>query len=621
MITIFMSSSPHNRRSEGYEVDKRQDPSLSAEEFEKFQKKRPSKKPLRPWSGQLLAAKLEALGNDRSWIQRHPSQKNSRSYIRNQWEMEGNGMSPISGRTQSDPRAETYKQPTEKLPDAEIPPRVPIRQDYSNLIPKRRTPELSQPLNTVSRTRHVAFETESSDHGATLPPAPPSPPATMRSETSESLPAIDVNPGIHAHGDAATAFGIEWSYLSKRRIGILSLRSRNHEMRVILRKKQDVYSEAADKFLQRVQMRELGIEPPRDPQESEHKTILDLLQECQDARDDYGPFEDECTRLENQLYREEFELHKIEEEFYRRWKIVPVLTDEALGSPEVLQQISSPTTDRDDQDDKFKFHPLVAEYLSKKGDLEMLREQLNDLEDERESLEDQSETQKRYGLSLVAEEQRWLDKSESEHQELLAQISQSEKYLEALQDECFQMKLVDEEGEPTEWRNIGEDGMESGSQISEYVKFSILLPGMDLEGVQVHKSDLEDKSRTTAGYINRWILGMLQCSAVDANNLARFSEGEGGWYGEPWQEAVLKLWFDDETSKIKDFRGYTASLTTQAHHHQQVESQLSPELSENGQYQSHHRRVASSEVVCQSEDTETTEIAENLASMDISPSH
>jgi hypothetical protein len=106
---------------------------------------------------------------------------------------------------------------------------------------------------------------------------------------------------------------------------------------------------------------------------------------------------------------------------------------------------------------------------------------------------------------------------------------------------------------------------------------------------------------------------------VDANNLARISEGKGGKFGKPWQEAVLEFWFHDDTSKIKDARGYSPSLTTQAHHHQQLESQPSPQSPENGQHQQYHRYFESSEIVCWSEDTETTEIAEKLSGINILP--
>ena len=177
-------------------------------------------------------------------------------------------------------------------------------------------------------------------------------------------------------------------------------------MRKVLREKQYAISISDDRYFRRVRISNLGTTLEKQDISSEQSTIAELLEDCQTARDEYGPLEDDCNLLEDQLGREEFELTRLEENFYRRqnepetfrWEQPSLIPDAQEGSLYSESDIGHES------------HPLVSAFLSKLGDVDILRERLDDYIEEKFSLEYEKESRQRFGLDLAPDDQEWLDK-------------------------------------------------------------------------------------------------------------------------------------------------------------------------------------------------------------------
>ena len=96
---------------------------------------------------------------------------------------------------------------------------------------------------------------------------------------------------------------------------IWGLRSRVQEQRGILRSKQYVKAAADDKYIQLARLKETRADRAGRLKSSEGKTLQELFQDCEQVRAEYGPLEDDCNALEDQLGSREYELIRLEENF------------------------------------------------------------------------------------------------------------------------------------------------------------------------------------------------------------------------------------------------------------------------------------------------------------------
>jgi hypothetical protein len=403
-----------------------------------------------------------------------------------------------------------------------------------------------------------------------------------------------------------SATEIEWQRIQKLRVDNWSLRSQIREMRSNLRQIQRAKSDADDILIRRMTVQFHGLD---NFLLEGQKTLKELLDDCQVARDAYGPVEDDCNRLEDRLSAQEFELDRLEEHFYSRPLEEANVFDRPL-TPAEINDTQPYSSSADEEDEEDEYHPLVSQYLSKQGDLDLLRERLDDLRDDKRTLEEQRETRRRIGMTLDPESQRWLENAQSAENELRRNIRALQKDLEMMKQDCLSKGLIDEDGEPTgfetrEQRSFNdEEEMSPLDQKSEYVKYPLLLPHpgikptMDFhyEPRPDEKSDpttitnsnmkllhlphpLKHPSRSamynllsnlekwnSTARINEWILHRLRGSALEVNLLASTFQGISGDITDRWQIAVLRLWFRDATMQDKDggVRVSTNSMTTQA---------------------------------------------------------
>jgi hypothetical protein len=199
--------------------------------------------------------------------------------------------------------------------------------------------------------------------------------------------------------------------------------------------------------------------------------------------------------------------------------------------------------------------------------------------------------------------------------------------VEELKQECLTKNLIDEDGEPTDIRAQEqeifekEDELVSGSQISEYSKYPILLPqrGVKQEETSEYDPNPGEKSFTVAGRINTWLLDRLRSSPLDVGLLARTYEGKGGDPSDCWQISVLRLWYEDGTiTGATGFQVYTSSMTTRAR--RRSESSTNPSGIFGAEITNHHYHLfIRSSLRQHSDGSDSTEVAGAILSSPASP--
>ncbi|KAE9367994.1 hypothetical protein N431DRAFT_429255 [Stipitochalara longipes BDJ] len=431
--------------------------------------------------------------------------------------------------------------------------------------------------DSPARSSQVSFkmsDSSNSSHAADSPAKAQGPPSISDVATESRI----LRPGSAAEN--------EWDRIQKLRNENWGLRSQIREMRNNLRHLQLEKSKADDILFRRLTVQGLGLGhgsyiPPGQ------KSLDELMHDCQVARDAYGPLEDDCNQLEDKLSALEFELDRLEQAFYKRPPDEISVLSERPPTPAGVDDSQQYPSSVEEEEEEIAYHPRVARYLSKMGDLDLLQERLDDLLDEKRLLEEEQKKRLKFGLVLDGEDQQWLDHAHSQEEALLAQIRILEKDLDVMKQDCLARGLVDEDGEPVEFQIQeqrtfdNEEDLDPFGQKSEYVKYPLLLPTpgaksrreMHYEHRPDEKSDTNtDPNKVTSSdryhRINEWLLAHLRGSALDVNLLARTFQNCYGVIDTPhrWQIAVLRLWFRDATVKnaASLLHVGTESMTTQA---------------------------------------------------------
>jgi len=386
--------------------------------------------------------------------------------------------------------------------------------------------------------------------------------------------------GGHSHGEKTQS--VAWLEVRSLREDILVLRSRVREKRAELRRLEAQKAETDNLLFKRmVKSIYLGDEVP---QGTDDKPLYELMEDCQKARNAYGPEEYECTALEDELSRLEFKLTRLEQPFFSqavepRFPLLPV--DNAIG-PALASHHSNTWSILDDDFDEPNHHPLVTKFLSKQGDLDLLHERRDNILDEKRSLEEEKESRSRFGMALNEDDQAWLNGSRAEHDSLARDIDFLEKELVQLKLQCISQGLVDEDGEPKRFEVLAEASFHSekgldvgaGAQTSEYVKHPILLslrPGRDSQDFKKYEPKPDPMLDLPTTTINDWMLKSLRKSPLEVSILARIYESGGKEADTQWELAVLRVWFEDTrlvrpVGKSSSGRSSLITETDNSHH-------------------------------------------------------
>jgi len=447
--------------------------------------------------------------------------------------------------------------------------RVPVLKQVTS--PKLKVSQTTTGINTEHKTRME----QPNEPGGIVPKGVPSisaGPVVSQQQPVKPMPTHPPGPGpgeyVSRHapqkpnrnvssytGERRPSFEREWAKVRRLRPEVWSLRSRIQEMRRVLRDRQLALAIANDSYFKYVEERGHGINFGLPKASPEQNTFQALIDACQLARNNYGPLEDDCILLENRLSAKEFELHNLETVLYE-WNLDEQqffqLGDAKSPCPSPISSSHSGSEGGQLE------HPLVSEYLSKVGDVEILRERLDWHVDEKYTLEEERERRDRVGMALAEDDQKWLDNYSVAENALIEEFEQAEKEAVQLKQKCLALGLVDDDGEPTnlehrEQRVFAEDfDADVGSVASEYVRFPRLIPQPNAKRNSRNRfppsvMDTLDNSHSSALRVDWWILDQLQMSPLEVGLLARTFESGYGPISDDgtWQEDVLAYWYKD----------------------------------------------------------------------------
>ena len=367
------------------------------------------------------------------------------------------------------------------------------------------------------------------------------------------------------------------------RTEVWGLRSNIAEKRNVLRDKQQERSIADDAFVKYIRaagdagLRKLS----RKDKIEEQDTIRNLFEKCEELRNNYGPLEDDCNLLENDLNNREYEMQKLEATLEETWnEVEPPSQQEAIYS----FVRSPPASEHSESVFSQNFHPLVSEYLSKLGDVEIFRERLDWHVDEKLTLEEEKERLGRVGKSLAEADQHWLDNYAEAEAGLKQQLQEAEEEAEKLRMQCYSRDLVDEDGEPLpfeeqERKTFIADEVDPGSEMSDFVRFprllnnpgskEDLLPDPSIPPDDTNAEEFFEKTQDPSDRINYWLLQTLRSSPLDVNLLFRTFQDTVDFVleGEKWQFKVLMFWYHDGSKEMTSH--YSRSLSEVVTHSRQ----------------------------------------------------
>jgi hypothetical protein len=344
------------------------------------------------------------------------------------------------------------------------------------------------------------------------------------------------------------------------RADVWSMRSNLSEKRSVLRDMGFEKSIADDRFMKFIRTNSLAT-LSREDKSKEQDALTKLFEECERLRNEYGPLEDDCNLLENVLNNREYEMQKLEAALDERWTEAPHSQQEAT-SP----HSSAPPSEYSGSQLSQHFHPRVEQYLSKLGDVEIYRERLEWHAEEKLTLEEEKSRRERVGMKLAEADLNWLANYADVEAALESQLEDAEEEAERLRRECYDLGLVDEDGEALDLerqeRQVFVDDVDAGIEQSDFVKFPVLLPPPGVKEV-LHPSpplpdfDKEIQQENTTSIdpsdrINFWLLENLRSSPLDVNLLVRIYQFHFGpiKQGDRWQIDVMELWYSDDSKEL-----------------------------------------------------------------------
>jgi hypothetical protein len=284
-------------------------------------------------------------------------------------------------------------------------------------------------------------------------------------------------------------------------------------------------------------------------------TLQQLFDSCTSARGDYGPLEDDCIMAENDLGIREYELQSLEMKLYERLDHQAYeVNAHGVGSRPFSSESSYSEADSEISEASDDYDPLVAEYLSKLGDVHILHERLEAHMEEWELLEENKDMKRRVNLDLPEDDLEWLEMAPQVEIGLLDEIEAAEDEVEKLKMKCISLNLINQDGEVLDFeareRLAFSSELDAKSEISEYRKFPTLIPHHPSKKTQIFDSTLKQNEKSYDP-VGPWLLQITRMSPLAISLLATIFEQQSGRKaeGKGWQIAVLKFWFSDRKWK------------------------------------------------------------------------
>jgi hypothetical protein len=355
------------------------------------------------------------------------------------------------------------------------------------------------------------------------------------------------------------------SKLKEKRDNILGLRLKLNELRTSLRQERENLSARDAQLIQRMRVMFLGNEI------STLSPLLEDFEHLQEIRDSLQPREYDYDRLEDQVNREEYELGELESKLYpiSASAQISTLADEELvmfdGRFDDTESSLSTRSDSAENSSK------VNEYLSRKGDMHVLEERLNELRMERAQLVEEELVRARVGRALDEYSQAFLLNFDIRHDELQRELAHTKEDVARLR-----MALLEKEDfitspdqfDDTRRDMSGKDSLgtivpnpalstdeilnpeeeEEEEEADSEEQEPLLLTEAEEPNPVFSESALQDSKSVInkASYINLWLLHRLRISLPEVRRFRSTLELKDLNLDQTQiKDMVLKWWFND----------------------------------------------------------------------------
>ncbi|KFY71613.1 hypothetical protein V499_08202 [Pseudogymnoascus sp. VKM F-103] len=223
-------------------------------------------------------------------------------------------------------------------------------------------------------------------------------------------------------------------------------------------------------------LREFAAERHKNPKvhDSRLELALRLFSESRSGRDECGPLNDELSSLEEALEFEEIQLTQAEDSLYEGFGIPPMESGEDQEDNHTMKELplpqSSPISEsghnsashigeakseNDDSDydaystgsfEQYRknYHPLYIEYQENRGSQDNLYERRAYIMEDKGRLEDQQESRHQFGLTLLEDDQKYLDSLPEVLRLLDIEIDGYRVEIEQLRAQCLEQGIIDE---------------------------------------------------------------------------------------------------------------------------------------------------------------------------------
>jgi hypothetical protein len=360
----------------------------------------------------------------------------------------------------------------------------------------------------------------------------------------------------------------EWRQLRALRANTLRLRFQVREMRTKLHTKELAMSTADEAFIKYVREQRSAsiLQPETRTSRIEDPSLDSHYAAMQDARDEYGPLNDDYNKLEDLLDQHEFEMAKIEGRLYNSQ-----IHETSTSEPTLLGVGLSSQPPKE-------LHPLQISYLSTLGDLDLAKERHQNMTQERDRLLYMQESRSRVDMDVPENDRDFLDQFPTKEAEILEEISKIEEAVEQQRKDCLQAG-IDLAESSLEDLDDSVDDVESSESPSEEDSvdpsmFSLLLPRSVKDKVKLGVLITDFDEANKSDRINRWMRYQLQTSPLEVELLIRVFlhllriVDIRQWQMGPfhWQFCVLLSWEHDEANRPPEIfkPSYTRSSITES---------------------------------------------------------
>lgn len=334
--------------------------------------------------------------------------------------------------------------------------------------------------------------------------------------------------------------------LGQLRSSTLQTRVKVHEMRNALRRERSETTDADVRFMTALQsfMSQTQSKLP--------DRLLQLFDDCQTTRETYLPLEDDYNAAENRLDQQEYELGNVERKFYAKQEAEAVGPYSEPEGSMVFEDLDSLAPSTYSVGVSSEYPARLIEYFSRIGDLNIVREQLEDLRGHRAALVEEQSSRKAFHLPLDLEGQAFLKGFDQSHRHIQNKLAHIEADVDRLKALCQEEGLLDPEGEITITGDDPDLRLDSDLRLElvEPSRHPLLALDSDQDLRDLKFSNISPSPTgnglSRSKFISKWLLGGLRGSLREIRRLESMPElQDTNIDPEALKELVIAWWPKD----------------------------------------------------------------------------